>query len=193
MSDKLALEYQVPAPRSARSRWLLISVSVALAAGLLGIASLFVPRGILPQPHENYAVTQSVSNMRQIGLGLRMYAAESSGAFPPDLATLAATQDLPAGVFIAMRSQLDRAAPDPDGKWAHKIVPSGPHCSYVYAYRPDFTDQMPASTVVLYEPPSINPDGGANVLYADGHTNWLDAKTAKAVIDQVAAGINPPK
>ena len=32
-----------------------------------------------------------------------------------------------------------------------------------------------------------------NILYADGHTDWLNAVQAKSVIAQVEAGVNPPK
>ena len=187
------LDYRNPAVRnSGRPSALAILLWAVLTITLFGIAvTVLLP--LKGRSRDHPPRLRSSSNMRMIGLGLLMYANESNGAFPPNLAIVAATQDLPSEVFVAPQSNLDRAAPDPDGKWAYKIVPGGPHCSYIYVYRPDFTDQMHASTVVLYEPPSINSDGGANVLYADGHVDWLDAKKAKAVIGQVEAGINPPK
>ena len=122
-----------------------------------------------------------------------MYANEYGHAYPPDLATLARTEDLTTYVFIAPSQHC--VAPenrDARGEWT-KIVPGSLNCTYFYPYRPDFTDQMAANSVVLYEPQALNDGRGANVLYADGHTKWLDAKTATTVISQVEAGINPPK
>ena len=135
------------------------------------------------------------SNMRQIGLALRMYANSTPGsAFPPDLATLARSSTLTPDVFVDPSDNLTTpAAGGSPAVWASQIssAPS-PHCSYVYPYQVGWTDAMPSDVVVLYESPSNHSGDGGNVLFGDGHAEFFRSAEMQKMIAQVQAGQNPP-
>jgi prepilin-type processing-associated H-X9-DG protein len=45
----------------------------------------------------------------------------------------------------------------------------------------------------MYEPPCNHDHGGMNVLYADGHVDFIPMPTAKKIIAELHAGHNPPR
>ena len=49
--------------------------------------------------------------MRQIGLGIMLYANENKGNYPPDLGTLFLTQDVTQKVFVCPSSKDNLAVP----------------------------------------------------------------------------------
>jgi prepilin-type processing-associated H-X9-DG protein len=100
--------------------------------------------------------SRSMSNMRQIVMGCLMYADEHKGEFPPDLQSISATADLPAGVF------------------KHPEMPEK-EVGYVYL-RPSkgAATVAGASQIVVYEDwqgkrPTLN------VAFADGHVERMDS------------------
>lgn len=52
-------------------------------------------------------------------------------------------------------------------------------------------DQLPPEMVVVYET-ACRHRGGMNVLFASGAVRWLNAEESAAVLDDLAAGKNPP-
>ncbi|HEY0008105.1 MAG TPA: DUF4190 domain-containing protein [Tepidisphaeraceae bacterium] len=169
-------------------RGLAIGGIAAGAAGLLvGLLLMSILLPSLNRAREAANRIQCASHMRQIGLALRVYSNENQSLYPRDLATLAAASDIEPSVFICPLDDLDAAS---GADWATKIVPGGPHCSYIYIYRPGMSDRnLNADAVVLYEPLSNHGGDGGNVLYADGHVDWL----SKAAFQQeiTRAGGNP--
>ena len=55
------------------------------------------------------------------------------------------------------------------------------------------TINAPATTVVLYEPMSNHGGDGMNVLFLDGHVEFLTKRSAAAMVAQLQRGQNPPK
>jgi prepilin-type processing-associated H-X9-DG protein len=49
-----------------------------------------------------------------------------------------------------------------------------------------------AETVVVYEPVSNHGGDGMQVLYGDGHVDWLNKNQASQMLDDLKAGWNPP-
>jgi prepilin-type processing-associated H-X9-DG protein len=68
---------------------------------------------------------------------------------------------------------------------------SGGHESYIYI--PNLTGGVSADTVVLYEPLTNHTNQGINVLFGDGHVEFLRKATATGMISEIQAGFNPPR
>jgi hypothetical protein len=95
----------------------------------------------------------SASNMKQILLGIIMYANNHKGEFPPDLPTMQKEQKLS---FGTMADPLD-----PEQKLGFTYVP--PPSTWHFGQKDD------ATFPILYEQFA----GGHYVGYADGHVEWF--------------------
>jgi prepilin-type processing-associated H-X9-DG protein len=135
------------------------------------------------------------SNMRQIGLGLKLYANEFGGReykYPPDLAHVLVSQDITADVFVCPSSNDDRMPQGtPVAQYAQLLQHGSGCCSYIYV--PGLTDSAPADAVLLYEPIANHDGDGANFLFADGHVDWLTAPMATSFIKQIEQGVKVPR
>jgi prepilin-type processing-associated H-X9-DG protein len=154
-----------------------------------GVFMLFGPLMIsILLPSLNRAREQAnrikcASNMRQIGQAIQIYANENKGQFPPDLDTLLKQGDLTSEVFICPSSSDERA---PDGT---SLTVAG-HLSFVYV--PGQNYKAGAYSVLLYEPLTNHNNDGINVLFGDGHVDFVPRAKAQPMIAEVNAGQNPP-
>lgn len=106
--------------------------------------------------------------MRQIGIALALYANENRGAYPPDLATLLATQDIMPYAFVCP-SESSTAATRP---WSDDAAArSAGMLDYVYIGE-GLTNATTAEVPVLFERSSAH-HGGGNILFGDGHVDHL--------------------
>jgi prepilin-type processing-associated H-X9-DG protein len=130
------------------------------------------------------------SNMRQIGLALKMYANDDvrNNAFPPDLVTLTKAGMLEPDAFVCPSSN-DMVAGGTG--WESSMTPGSGFCSYIYV--PGLTDRASADAILLYEPITNHDGDGSNVLFVDGRVEWVDAVSLAPMIAQVEGGVNPPK
>ena len=130
----------------------------------------------------------------QIGMMIQMYNIDNGGAVPPDLDALQR---------YAQR-QLDRDVRDAftcPYAIARGVAPAQPGAvcmsSYVYVVPPGATHysqiREPGGTVCAYEPLKNHDGLGTPVLYWDGHSQWHDAPEARRIIEEIAAGHNPPR
>jgi hypothetical protein len=119
-----------------------------------------------------------------------MYANENRGVFPPDLGTLLVTQDLISDYFVCYRTDDTRAEGPTTQAVASQLIARSGHLSYVYCGA-GMNANVPSSSVIAYEPLSNHGDG-LWVAYADTKVEWLDAKRARKVLAELAAGHNPP-
>ena len=130
------------------------------------------------------------SNLKQIGMGIQLYANDHAGQFPPSFWELITSADLNPEVFICPSSPDERASgPTTQALLAEFRKPA--HCSYIYVGSA-LTTQSPASAVAAYEKPENHDGDGGNVLYADGSVQWLDHPELNRIIKELAAGHNPP-
>lgn len=96
------------------------------------------------------------SNLKGIGDGMVLYAAEHQGKLPPDFATLIKTQNLKPELF---------KSPFGDGK---------AEGDYSYLYAKGMSNAMPADIAIAYDTAEFEKGDGAWVLYVDGHVDWLE-------------------
>jgi hypothetical protein len=123
----------------------------------LNFVGLFVslPLALMAFGHMREISLRSLcqSNLRALAKGLRIYADENGGAYPPDLITLVGTGGATTG---QLRCLFD---------WNPRGLPT-------YTYMTRLRSDDPADVVVLYEP-SSNHIGQA-ICYRDGRVEYVD-------------------
>lgn len=144
-----------------------------------GPAAIGVLLPSLNRAREQANRIKSASNLRQVGLGMQMYATENQGKFPKDFEELLKTQDLSPEVLLNPRSDSKSPARGPD-RDAHikAVVDVG---DYVYKGAGKNTTAT-ADIAVAYENPEKLRDG-INVLYADGHVEFVPMDQARQMIN----------
>jgi len=149
--DDLAVVRYAARPSSRGRRFLVFCVFGMFVGLLLLVGDLYRPRvvrrDISPRAH-------CASNLRAIGQGLKVYAPDYAGAYPPTLRTL-----IDDGLVTA---------------WQLISPVSGhatPACDYYYVTGLTLND--PAMWIVAYGDPAYLKGAGANVLYLDGHVDFV--------------------
>jgi prepilin-type processing-associated H-X9-DG protein len=128
------------------------------------------------------------SNMKMIGLGAILYANSHGGQFPDDLDTIMETQDLTPRMLMCPMT----AGNVPTAPTTREVVAEMRKLNliaYVYVGKGLKVDAS-ADTVIAYERPGDHGDG-MNVLFADGHVEYLEGKEAQVVLGQVEAEMVP--
>ncbi len=126
------------------------------------------------------------NNLKQIGLGLLMYAGDNKGAFPKDLGMLYEKDYLKNGIVYvcpATKDTVPRSAAD---------VRAG-KCSYVYVgngVRDDAPNGM--KTVIAYDKPS-NHGTSINFLFVDGHVESVKTTNPKMAAKERGWVVGPKK
>lgn len=155
------------------------------------LISILLPS--LNRARESASRIKCASNMKQIGLALKMYANDDPRTykFPADLALLAKTQDLGLQAFVCPSSEDTIPTGSTLGELQTQLKHGSGCCSYIYV--PGFTDNASPDVILLYEPLTNHDKDGANFLYADGHVDWIPKAQAESIIRQITSGQNPPK
>jgi prepilin-type processing-associated H-X9-DG protein len=146
----------------------------------LGI-SVLLPS--LNRAREQANRVKSASNLRQIGMAGMIYANENKGKFPDDAGTVLLGGDITAEVFVSPRT--GTAVPrglegDALKNWANE------QSDYVWLGKGKTTNAT-SEEVLAYEKPERVTDG-INVLYADGHVDWVSMPQAMQMIEKVKQG-----
>ena len=198
---KVALEYR-PAKKAVKSKWRL-PVQLGVVVGVIAVLlSILLPA--LCRSGEGANRVRCASNMKQIGLAAIMYANDHGGLFPADLETLLTTEDiLPATMTCPTTADTPASGPTTQAVLEDFRKPG--HVSYVYVGK-GLTLKSPADAVVLYEPLSNHTNNGMtvwserladrsgdgmNVLFADGHVEWLGNEDGRSILAQADAGVRP--
>jgi len=130
------------------------------------------------------------SQMRQIGQALLLYANANQGQYPPKLEDLILNENMVSGTFVCPSSN-DTPAPGTTPQAQASALSTGGHESYIYI--PNLNSAVSADTVVLYEPLTDHNNAGMNVLFGDGHVEFLGRQSAIGVVGELQAGFNPPR
>ena len=156
--------------------------AVAVTAAPLA-AAVLVPASA--RARQQAVMVQGMSNMRQIGMGAIMYANDTKGELPPDLgSTLRYVQSPLAYVSPAHVGKMmvpATAKPEELAKWVNE------NTDYVYLGKGmGKMAAIPntAQTILAYEKFELARNGGVNVLYVDGHVEWLPVPLAKQRVDE---------
>ncbi|MFT3787545.1 MAG: DUF4190 domain-containing protein [Tepidisphaeraceae bacterium] len=104
------------------------------------------------------------SQLAQIGTGLRIYAVQNNGQFPPDLATLLTEADLPSGITNC-----------PDAPTSGT--------SYVYVGKGVSERLVTSNDAIVFEVLSNHHGEGGNVVFGDGHVDWVPRKSYNALVN----------
>jgi prepilin-type processing-associated H-X9-DG protein len=171
-----------------------ISNGTALAWIFAGfLALLVIPFSaffLLPSrngSHSNPRV-KSASNLRQIGQGILLYTNDFHGQYPDSFADILENEDITSDAFVSpLRSETPATGPTTQAIAAQL---SGSHLSYVYLGKGFTKDTVTPDTVVAYEL-LVSPGSGTNVLFGDGHVEYVDPKIAARIVAAVAAGQHP--
>jgi prepilin-type processing-associated H-X9-DG protein len=175
-----------PAVGGARGRLYRLPAVIGLTLGTLATAQVRFGGRIIVCGERADRI-RCASNMRQIGLGLQMYAAANGGRLPNRIEEVLLTQDLTADVFVCAESG-DSPAPGPTKQEQSALLSSGGHLSYVYVAN---GQTNPGSDVVLVYEPLAHHGGAVNVLFGDGHVEALGQAEAIDLIRRAGAGERP--
>jgi len=123
------------------------------------------------------------SNMRQIGQAMLLYSNENKSKFPADLGTLVKTEEISIECFTCPSSNTEippevRAGnPDVQVKWVNE------HSDYVYLGKGHKNSDSP-EVVMLYEKAEDHDRDGMNMLFADGHVEFMTLPAAMKLIKE---------
>lgn len=112
---------------------------------------------------------QSAANLRQIGQAALIYSNANKGKFPPDLATLAKSQDLPPD---ALKSPFGPAKGGVDitlvNYGAANLAPNAAGAGEI---------------IIAYDQAALELGDGTNAVYADGHVNWIEPELFQKALE----------
>ncbi|HEY8665921.1 MAG TPA: H-X9-DG-CTERM domain-containing protein [Tepidisphaeraceae bacterium] len=178
------LEYGRPEPRKKSSLVLLI--------GLISVVGMLLIFGILnankPRVYYTPNWAKCGSNLRQIGQAMMLYANEHHGKYP-DMIEELLDEDFGAEILVCPSTNDTKAIGATTQAIAANVATPG-HLSYIYLGK-GFTSQCLPNTVLCYEPVTNHGDG-SNVLFGDGHVEFMSAAQMKKIIADLNAGRNPP-
>jgi prepilin-type processing-associated H-X9-DG protein len=135
--------------------------------------------------------TKCSSNLRQLGQAIVLYSTRNAGHYPKRLEDLLLTEEISSEVFVCPDSG-DTPATGPTTHAVIGNIDTGGHMSYIYCGA-NLKVPAPPNTIVAYEALGRHRGRGSNVLFGDGHTEFVNATKMRRLVSDLAAGHNPPK
>ena len=167
-----------------RLRW-----GVAIAALIILVLALIVPF-TCGRFLESVNRVPCASNLRQIGHAILVYASKHNGHLPDDLPTLIETEDLSPNVFCCPNtSDVPAAGPTTQAIMTEMKKPGT--VSYLYLGKGLTSSDLTADVVLAYEPLSNHQGRGMNVLFGDGHVEWVQGSLVEGVLSQAKSPQRP--
>jgi prepilin-type processing-associated H-X9-DG protein len=187
-SPALPLDYQSPIAKkpAGPGKWLLR----IFIGGALFMAAVSVLLPSLCKARETPNRAKCASNLHQIGLAILLYTNDHNGVYPDSLATIMREEQITAAVFVCPSSNDEAASGDTQADVIANM--SKPHhCSYVYVGNGLSTATAKYDRVICYEQPENHQKDGMNMLFGDGHAEWMNMPMAKTLIAKATAATQP--
>ncbi len=179
-------------------RWRIRPIVWAIGIIVIGAMLISVMLPSLCRAREPANRIKCASNLRQIGQAIWQYAQANSGHYPPSLAILLKQGDLATDVMVCPSSnELPASATDAAGaakelETAEKNEDGHESClSYIYVGRGQTIATVSENTIVAYEPMDNHNDAGTNVLFGDGHVEWMTKQTWPKVAATAGVAVVP--
>jgi prepilin-type processing-associated H-X9-DG protein len=130
---------------------------------------------------------QCMSQMRSIGQAIMIYAAANRGFLPPTLDELVKAKTIPATLFTCPACAGDATKP---------AASSGAYGTYHYVYlgagRRLPSIRRPSQEPLVFEPMTNHTDPGINVLFCDGHVEFIRGDAGAAMAAKLSAAATQP-
>ena len=146
---------------------------------VLAVAWVVVPS--LSRAREAANRVKCANNMRHIGLAIRAYASTHSGVLPATPQDLLLNSTLDASDFVCPGGSDTPAPGVTRPEQAANLTVS--HLSYIYLPRGDLSGR----TILFYEKPQAHRGEGSNVLFGDGHVEFIMGAQVLARVAQSQA------
>lgn len=179
------LNYSNPRDETRRRR-IPISLWISTPVLLFLVISTLMPNTRTREPATKI---KCASNLRQIGQAILLYANDHHGQYPDRLDLLLKEEEITADTFICPKTP-SIPATGPTTQAVCDQMLSGDHLDYVYVGRGLSTRTVTDDTVVAFEPLGNHGDG-MNVLFGDGHAEFILSQAGKLIEARAAAGVFP--
>jgi prepilin-type processing-associated H-X9-DG protein len=183
------LDYASPGGRQKaanRGRPILLAIIITTVFALLFMTFAWAPDRPTVQAVNR---VKSASNLRQIGQAILQYTQDFKGQYPDSFGTILLNEDVTSSVFVSP-SRSETPAQGPTTQAAADQLADSAHVSYVYLGRGLTSSTAKPEDIVAYERP-VDPNGGANVLFGDGHAEFIDGILIGKIAGRAASGIWP--
>ncbi len=174
---------------SRQRRWENGLLWVVMGAIWLSLAVMFLS---YYRELSEYGSMKCPRNLRQIGQAILLYAMDNKGVSPPTLDVLIAADGMSPEVFVCPSSNNVKASGATTQQVIQNFRANPKQCSYIYVGAGLTQKTATAEHLMVYEP-LANHGTGIDILYGDGHTDWLDKREAQYVISELQSGHNPPR
>ena len=119
-----------------------------------------------------------------------LYANDHQGRYPDTMGDLL-EEDITTAVFVCPGSN-DFPATGATTQATAVDLYAGGHLSYLY-FGKGLIGTPPATLILAHEPLANHQNKGMNVLFGDGHVEFITPPAATMILAELKAGHNPPR
>jgi hypothetical protein len=177
--------------RSWKWRWTFSAVALVFLMFIAGMAAigivhqtgwLFTEPGPMFKSNmgERANRVKCMSNLRQIGYALDLYATDNGGKYPDDFRALILHEDITDAVFVCPSSN-DESDIGLTGQQAADSLLKPHNCSYIYLGK-GLSSPVDAKRVIALEPLSDHDGEGISVLFGDGSVRFVEMAEAEKML-----------